>query len=308
MRSKRVKAALGMWMALLLMMGGCLAGAFAEEAGAAEEAAPAEAFDPLPLEGAAPYPPVDSALSADGYAYDDGTLSVRVVPDMAHDTKIYYVYVKITDASQLRTATAGAPKSQVQAKATSMALRNNAVLAINGDFYCGHTSGIVYRQGQLVRHVPAYTRDGLILDENGDLHILPAVSAKDIEAFQAEHEIRDAFCFGPGLIIDGERAVFNYRDKTSCGYPTRAQRMIFCQTGPLEYLFFATEGPEQDQPGLTVPECVELLEALGTVKQAYNLDGGNSTSIVLGGEKLNAQGYKIRDIGDIIYFATLVKP
>ena len=262
----------------------------------------------LPQEGPAPYPPVAGALSEDGFSYDDGTVSVRVVPDTAQDTKIYYVYVTISDPSQLRTATAGAPRSKVQTKASSMALHNNAVLAINGDFYCGHTSGIVYRQGQLVRNVPAYTRDGLIVDENGDLHILPSISAADMEAFQAEHEVREAFCFGPGLIIDGERAVFDYTRKTSCGYPTRAQRMIFCQTGPLEYLFLATEGPEQDQPGLTVPECVELLEALGNVRQAYNLDGGNSTSIILGGEKLNARGYKIRDIGDIIYFATLVRP
>ena len=262
----------------------------------------------LPLEGAAPYPPVTSAVAEDGLGYDDGTMQVRIVPDTAQDTRIYYVYVTITDPSQLRTATAGAPRSKVQAKASSIALHNNAVLAINGDFYCGHDSGIVYRQGQLVRKVPAYTRDGLIIDENGDLHILPSISAADLEAFQAEHGVREAFCFGPGLIIDGERAVFDYTRKTSCGYPTRAQRMIFCQTGPLEYLFLATEGPEQDQPGLTVPECVDLLEALGTVQQAYNLDGGNSTSIVLNGVKLNAQGYKIRDIGDIIYFATLVKP
>ena len=268
----------------------------------------ASAADSLPPEGPAPYPPVPSALSEDGWAYDDGTVSVRVVPDQAHDTKIYYVYVRIADPSQLRTATPGDPRSKVQAKASVLAQRNNAVLALNGDFYSGHGSGIVYRQGQRVRNIPAYTRDGLIIDENGDLHILPSVSAGDLEAFQAEHQVREAFCFGPGLIIDGETAVFNYKEKTSCGYPTRAQRMVFCQTGPLAYLFLATEGPEQKQPGLTVPECVELLENLGTVRQAYNLDGGNSTAIVLCGEKLNAREFKARDIGDIIYFATLVQP
>ncbi len=262
----------------------------------------------LPLEGAAPWPPVSSALAEDGWSYDDGTLTVRIERDLYQDTKIYYVYVTISDPSQFRTATAGDPRSQQQLKVMNIAAHNNAVLAINGDFYCGHSSGLVIRQGQIIRRKPVYTRDALLIDENADLHIVPSLKMADLEAFQAEHEVREAFCFGPGLIIDGVRAEFNYRDKTSCGYPTRAQRMIICQTGPLEYLFLATEGPEQDQPGLTVPECVDLLEALGTVRQAYNLDGGNSTSIVLGGEKLNAQGYKIRDIGDIIYFATLVKP
>ena len=230
------------------------------------------------------------------------------MPDVAYETNIYYIYVKLTDPSQLRTATAGAPRSKQQAKATAMAARNNAVLAINGDFYSGHETGIVYRQGELVRNSPVSSRDGLIIDENGDFHILPSVTKKDMEAFQTVHEVREAFCFGPGLIIDGQKAVFRYERKTSCGYPTKAQRMIICQTGTLEYLILATEGPEQKQPGLTVPECVELLEAMGTVQQAYNLDGGNSTAIVLNGEKINAQGFKVRDIGDIIYFATLVSP
>ena len=135
----------------------------------------------------------------------------------------------------------------------------------------------------------------------------PVISAA-IEAFQEKHEIRQAFCFGPGLIIDGVRQEFNYAEKVSCGYPTRAQRIIFCQTGPLEYLFLVTEGKEQNQPGFTVPECVELLEQRGGILQAYNLDGGNSTQIILCGEKVNAKEYKSRSIADMIVFATTVKP
>ncbi len=264
--------------------------------------------DSLPREGAAPYPPVASALGEDGLSYDDGTVSVRIVPDEAFDTKIYYIYVTIKDATQLRTATAGDPRSQENQKAASIALRNNAVLALNGDFYSGHHTGVVIRSGQTVRNKPVSSRDALLIDENADLHILPSMTAGDLAAFQEEHEVRESFCFGPGLIIDGETQTFNYREKTSCGYPTRAQRMIMCQTGPLQYLFLATEGPEQDQPGLSVPECVALLEAHGGVLQAYNMDGGNSVAVVLSGVKINAQGFKDRDIKDIIYFATLIEP
>ena len=66
-----------------------------------------------------------AAIAADGLGYDDGTMTVRIVPDVAMDTKIYYVYVTITDPTQLRTATAGAPRSKVQAKASSIAKHNN---------------------------------------------------------------------------------------------------------------------------------------------------------------------------------------
>lgn len=276
--------------------------------------APAEGA--LPLQGPAPYPPVEGALGADGLTYEDGTLSVRIEPDRANDTNIYWVSVKITNASQLRTALAGPKGTKKLAKPEAIARHANAVLALNGDFFTSHDSGVVYRQGELIRDVPVYSRDELLIDENGDLHILAfppktgkQVIAEAIADFRTRHQIREAFCFGPGLIIDGVRQQFDYTEKVSCGYPTRAQRIIFCQTGPLEYLFLVTEGKEQDQPGFTVPECVDLLEARGGILQAYNLDGGNSSQIILCGEKVNARDFgKARDIADMIVFATLAKP
>lgn len=261
--------------------------------------------DVLPLEGETPWPPVETALDMENLSYDDGSLSVRIEKEIAFDTNVYYVYVSITDPSQLRTALSAPYPSKQWTTAATIAKRNNAVLAINGDFFTYHTSGYAVRQGKLLRNVPVSSRDTLIIDENADLTIIDHSSSKNIEAFP--REIRQAFCFGPGLIIDGEVAKFKYADKTSCGYPTKAQRMIFCQLGPMSYLFFATEGPEQNQPGLTIPECMTLLEGRG-IQQAYNLDGGNSTSIILCGTKINAADAKVRDIGDIIYFATTVAP
>lgn len=268
----------------------------------------------LPLEGPAPYPPLKSALSSDGLSYDDGTLKVKIEKGRENETNIYWVEVSVTDPSQLRTALAGGKGSQKNAQPISIARRANAVLALNGDFFTSHKSGVVYRQGQRLRNSPASTRDQLIIDENGDLHILAfsyRTGKQEIQrafdTFQEKHQIRECFCFGPGLIIDGVTQQFNYREKVSCGYPTRAQRIIFCQTGPLEYLFLVTEGKEQNQPGFTVPECVELLEKRGGILQAYNLDGGNSSQIILCGEKINAAEYgKARDIADMICFATLV--
>ena len=268
----------------------------------------------LPLDGAAPYPPVLSALGADGMSYDDGTLRIQIETEVVNDTNIYWVSVKITDPSQLRTAEAGSRGSKKQAQPTSIAKRANAVLALNGDAYTSQGSGVVYRQGKLVRNTPVYTRDELLIDENGDLTILafPRGTGKNeiaaaIEAFQKEHEIRQAFCFGPGLIINGERQkIVRADDKVSCGFPTRAQRIVFCQTGPLEYLFLVTEGKEQNQPGFTGEELTDLLVQRGGILQAYNLDGGNSTHIILCGEKINAKEYKSRDIWDMIVFASLV--
>ncbi len=270
----------------------------------------------LPAEGAAPYPPVESALSKDGMHYNDGSMMIAIETEIVEDTKVFWVSVEITDPSQIRTAMAGAKGSKVLAQPTAIAKRDNAVLAINGDWFTSHHTGIIYRHGKQWRNVPAYTRDTLIIDENGDLHILAfgRGTPKDrmtgaLNAFLEEHTIREAFAFGPGLIIDGVKQEINYREKVSCDAMNKAQRTVFCQTGPLEYLFLVTEGPEQFEPGFTVPECADLLEKRGGILQAYNLDGGNSSQIILCGEKINAAEYeKARNIADMICFATTVAP
>lgn len=58
--------------------------------------------------------------------------------------------------------------------------------------------------------------------------------------------------------------------------------------------------------GLTIPQMAEFMGTLD-VQNAYNLDGGSSSTMVLNNEKINALStHKVRSICDILYFATLV--
>lgn len=70
---------------------------------------------------------------------------------------------------------------------------------------------------------------------------------------------------------------------------------------------WATEGPENPgSVGLTIPQMAEFMGTLD-VQNAYNLDGGSSSTMVLNNEKINALStHKVRSICDILYFATLV--
>lgn len=257
----------------------------------------------LPVEGPAPYPAVADAFTEDGLGYDDGTMTVRVEYGEAFGTKLTYVYVTITDPSQLRTALAAKYPSKQKQTVAQMAEKNNAVLAINSDFFSYHNQGIVMRGGKLLRNAPRVGRDTLIIDDKGDFTILTNTTKKAWEA--VADTAREAFCFGPGLIVDGQVQTFKYQDKTSCGYPTPAQRLAICQMDTLSYLIVATEGPEQDKhAGLSIPQFTEVLVATGA-RQAYNLDGGNSATIMLGGKRVNTPEHKLRPVGDIIYFATL---
>ena len=266
--------------------------------------APAEeVYPPLPLGGPAPYTAVEGALAEDGMSYDDGTLSVRIETAVADEVTVYYVYVTIQDPSQLRTVTAGKPRSKTTAPVYAMAAQHNAVLAFNGDYFNYRDTGVVYRSGERLRFNVRAGMDMCIVDENADLTIIDSPTKTKIEKFQAEHTIIEAFSFGPALIKDGERLQFKYAEKNSCGYPTPDERLILCQledvNGLNQYLFIAC-----DDPGLSVRRMTDLAQEKGAL-QAYNLDGGHSTSIYLCGTRINKIP-KDRAVGDIIYFATLV--
>ncbi|MBR4080434.1 MAG: phosphodiester glycosidase family protein [Clostridia bacterium] len=257
----------------------------------------------LPLGGPAPYKPLPGAYSEDHRIYDDGTIRVEITVDEAWDTKVYYARVKLTDPSQLRTALAAKYPSKQARPVSVMAEENNAVFAINGDFFSYHRSGIVVRSGVYLRESPVSSRDTLIIDKNGDFKILTNTNRKTWEAVR--DTAVEAFCFGPGLIVDGEVVKFNIPDKVSCGARTEAQRLCICQMGPLDYLIIATEGPEQEKTdGLTIAQLTELAAQAGA-QQCYNLDGGSSVTLMMGGVKINAVESKNRYVGDIIYFATL---
>jgi len=283
------------WLSMLLLMLLLPCWALAEDA--------APAHDPLPLGGPAPYPAVPGALAEDGMSYDDGTMTVRIETDVVDDVQVYYVYVTIADSSQLRTATAGKPRSKTTAPVYVMAEQNNAVLAFNGDFYNYRDTGVVYRSGEKIRENIRAGMDVLIVDETGDLAIIESPTRTKLDNFRAGHTIVEAFAFGPALIKDGVRLQFKYAEKISCGYPTPDERLVICQLpdvdGRNQYLFIAC-----DDPGLSVRRMTDLCEEKGAV-MAYNLDGGHSTSVYLCGTRINKIP-KDRAVSDIIYFATLV--
>ena len=105
--------------------------------------------------------------------------------------------------------------------------------------------------------------------------------------------------------MDGER--YTDLEKDEAAPEKLAQRICIAQTGPLSYLCVATEGPENEgSMGLTLEQFADYVSALGCVN-AYNLDGGSSSTVVLNNKKINSLSTrKVRPICDIIYFATSV--
>lgn len=246
--------------------------------------------------------PLKSGYTENGY--EDPSISVTIERGRIYDTNYVVARVKLQNASQIRTAMAQSYYSPSTDMGTTIARRSNAVLAINGDFFSSRNNeGYVARQGKVYRtRCDKQEYDILIIDENGDLHILEKPNNAAIEAFEGTPI--NGFTFGPGLIVNGE--VRRHEGNSFYAGDKAAQRMCLAQVGPLEYLCICSEGPEDpDSTGMTLDQFTDLVASFEGIQNAYNLDGGSSTTMVFQNDKINSpDNPKRRPLCDIIYFAS----
>lgn len=247
----------------------------------------------------------------DGYLsdweYEDPSISVKIEKGRIYETNYMVAHVKLANATQLRSTMAQSYYQPSTLMGHSMAKRVNAVFAINGDFFSARNNiGYVARQGKVYRTKCNGEYDVLIIDDKGDLHIFKNAKNEDIEAF--EGTVINGYTFGPGLVINGERQT-GFVDMDNAALKS-AQRMCLAQIGPLEYLCIASEGPEDEgSVGLNLEQFSELVASFEGVQNAYNLDGGSSTTMVFRNDKVNSPNNpKRRPLCDIIYFASAYQP
>lgn len=249
-----------------------------------------------------PGKPVDRSGYISETEYQDPTLHVVIEKGRKDNCDYWVARVKIAHASQLRTAAAGGFENEVTMNGVYLAKRQNAVLAIDGDYYAYYRYGYILRQGELFLDKLRAQRDVLAIDENGDFHILLTPAEGSMTTELNGKKLINAFHFGPALVIDGE---IGKLDASDWLVPeSKRQRMCIAQTGPLEYMALCCAGPARGSEGMDLRQFAQLAKELGAVT-AYNLDGGDSTMMIFDGEKINSkENLSTRDISDIIYFAS----
>ena len=251
--------------------------------------------------------------------YSDPSISVTFETGRMYDTNYMIARVKIANASQIRSMISGSYGNSSEVMCDRLAQRVHAVLAVNGDFFSKHRNvGVTIRQGR-AWYVPKSDRnlsyngniqfDVLLIDKAGDLHILKSAVMADLEPYQPlADNIVNSFTFGPALVIDGVKQ--SDFPNTNNGPTKNTQRMAICQTGPLEYMCICCEGPDDPgSTGMTLEQFADLVASREGVLQAYNLDGGASSSMLFLGEKVNCPNRSARrEIVDILYFASAYIP
>ena len=295
-------------------------GALAEEAEAGEDELIEEtvsegdsdlgpAVYELPLDFTVPPAPKAENYTENGY--EDESIRVSVEDREADGVNWHIAFVQIASPTQLRTATSvpGKLMPKRDASVTQMAASNHAVVAMNGDYYMKDPAKTTfeYRMTQKICSKTNSKKDMLIIDENGDFHLVKAADKKEqsaaLEAVAKEHTIVNAFTFGPALVIDGEKQQIS----TEYGYnPNRTEpRAAIGQIGHLSYVMVIAEG-RGESSGVTQQGLADFMAELGCV-QAFNLDGGNSAEMAFGDKVYKGMpGGDERGLSDIIYFATAI--
>ena len=274
----------------------------------------ASAEIPLPIDFSGGSPLIQENITEMGYS--DSTITVEITKGKQNGTEYWVADIVIQDASQLRTVSAGGFDSSATAEGTRLSARVNAVLAINGDYYSSAEKsgfGYIVRQGITYRnnletenYYQARLMDVLLIDEDGDFHIIYQPIQGEVPETIDGKRIINAFSFGPGL-VDGGVKVPDYhradRRFIDMAMDQLRQRVALCQAGPLHYKVVVCSGPSMGSKGLTLPEFANLVMKQD-VQVAYNMDGGDSSFLILANRRINGKSNRAREILDIIYFAS----
>jgi glycosyltransferase involved in cell wall biosynthesis len=217
-----------------------------------------------------------------------------------NSTKIYVADVTLSSARYLKTAFADDTYGKnVTATTSSIAEDNDAVLAINGDYYGVQESGYVIRNGVVYRSTTNGS-DVLCIYADGTMEVV-----NDAE-YTAEELVSmgvwQAFTFGPALIENSEVAVDTNTevDRAKTSNPRTAIGVIDAN----HFVFVVSDGRTDESEGLSLYELANFMKDLG-VTTAYNLDGGGSSTMYFNGYVINnptsGGSIKERSVSDIVY-------
>ena len=107
--------------------------------------------------------------------YKDDNMDIKITTGKTSDTTYYVADIKLSSADYLKTALAqNTYGTNITDTTSSIAQQNNAIFAINGDYYGANQSGYVIKNGQVYRDT----------DRNSDYEDLAVYSDGSFKTFK----------------------------------------------------------------------------------------------------------------------------
>lgn len=247
------------------------------------------------------------SISTDGAEligeYQNDQASIKLYGYNYENTSVYVADIVVSSSEYIRTAFANDYYGKnVTAKTSAIAQQNNAVLAINGDYYGARESGYVIRNGVVFRDV-SDGQDLMCVYADGTMRIVNSDSQSAQEL--VDQGVWQAFCFGPALIQNGQVdvAVNAEVGNAMASNPRTAIGMV----DSCHYVFVVSDGRTTESKGLSLYQLATFMQNIG-VETAYNLDGGGSSTLYFDGQIINypttsGRSMKERGVSDIVYIS-----
>ena len=106
-------------------------------------------------------------------SYTDENIQITITNYREYDTSIYVADIIINNPFYLKTDFAhNSYGKNVTEKTSSIAKNNNAILAINGDYYGVQESGYVLRNGIIYRSTKSNNKEDLVIFKDGSFDFI----------------------------------------------------------------------------------------------------------------------------------------
>lgn len=224
-------------------------------------------------------------------SYKDATKSITITKASkgsgANKVTYFVVDIKLASATDLR---AGLAANVAGAAFTSdIAAANNAIFAINGDYFRDRSDGIIIRNGVIYRDKPV--RRGVALYTDGSMKIYDETQTSAAQLLAAG--VWHTFSFGPVLLANGavpfpdnlgtyevvanpQFPIQGNHPRTGIGFISRNHFVLIDVDG---------RHPGYSR-GVSLEEFAQMFKRLGCTT-AYNLDGGASATVYFRGKVIN---------------------
>ncbi len=250
-----------------------------------------------------------TSLTDTSYTSSDGTsitISQGTYGSGSEAATYYVADVQLSDATTLQSAFANnAFGENITDLVSNIATENNAVFAINGDYYGFRDSGIVIRNGVIYRDDGA--REGLAIYKDGTMKVYDETTT-DAQTL-VDEGVWQTLSFGPALvedsqIVDGIDSVevdTNFGNHSIQGDQPRTAIGIIDDN---HFVFVVVDGRSDSSAGVSMSELAQIMVDLGATT-AYNLDGGGSSEMWFNGQVVNnpSNGGE-RATSDILYIGS----
>lgn len=230
-------------------------------------------------------------------SYTSPDISITVSEETLGRTTYYLADIYVRDITCFRSAMAGDTYgSGFRDSIADMAALNNALLAVNGDYYGNTNEGVVIRNGVIYR-ANRTNCDVCVLYYDGTMQVMPGASFSVEDA--VERGAWQAWTFGPAL-LDTDGSVLTSFDSTGRIISANPRTAIGYYE-PGHYCLVVVDG-RGESAGITLPDLSQLFYDLGCTA-AYNLDGGNSSIMVWNSEVINDPSGGGRESSDALLIA-----